>query len=83
MSLSFVREVWDALHSHMDTSDRSDAADSLINLLIDNNYEADEIKEVFRGDKEVLSALLGYIEDQETEEELEEWDDESDTDDWN
>jgi hypothetical protein len=82
MSLNFVREVWDALRSHMDSSDRSDAADSLINLLIDNNYEADEIKEVFRGDKEVLSALLGYIKDQETEEEIEEWNDESDTDDW-
>ena len=38
MSLDFVTEVWDALRSHIDLNDRSDAADTLINLLIDNNY---------------------------------------------
>ena len=35
MSLDFVTEVWDALRSHIDLTDRSDAADTLINLLID------------------------------------------------
>ena len=36
MSLDFVTEVWDALRSHIDLHERSDAADTLINLLIDN-----------------------------------------------
>ena len=79
MSLSFVREVWDALNSHMDTSDRSDAADSLINLLIDNNYESEDIKDAFHGDKEMLFALQGYIDHQEVEDEYvdeEDYDDE-------
>ena len=42
MSLDFVAEVWDALRTHIDFNDRSDAADTLINLLIDNNYEMED-----------------------------------------
>lgn len=81
MSLSFVREVWDALRNHIDMGDRDDAAESLINLLIENNYESDDIKDNFRGDKEVLSALKDYTDDQEAEE-WEDFDEDLDTDEW-
>jgi hypothetical protein len=76
MSLDFVTEVWDALRSHIDLHERSDAADTLINLLIDNNYEADSIKDAFRGDKEMLNALKGYVEQHDVEDDYEEYDDE-------
>jgi len=79
MSLDFTAEVWDAIRSHIDFNERSDAADTLVNLLIDNNYEADDIKEAFRGDKEVLTALKGYIEEHDVEE-YEEFDEEQDED---
>ena len=82
MSLTFIREVWDALRNHMDASDRNDAADSLINLLIDNNYESEDIKDAFRSDKEILTALKDYIEDQEVEEDYEDFEEEIDTDEW-
>jgi hypothetical protein len=82
MSLDFVAEVWDALRSHIDFNERSDAADTLINLLIDNNYEADDIKDAFRGDKEMLKALKGYAEQNDVEEEYEDYEDDTDTDDW-
>ena len=82
MSLDFVSEVWDALRSHIDFNERKEAADTLINLLIDNNYEADEIKDVFRGDKEVLSALKNYVNEHESEYE-EEYEEDEDQDDWN
>jgi len=81
MSLDFISEVWDALRSHIDSSERNDAADTLVNLLIDNNYEADDIKESFRGDKEINKALKYYADQHETEEEYDEFDDEQD-DDW-
>ena len=82
MSLDFVAEVWDALRTHIDFNDRSDAADTLINLLIDNNYETDDIKDAFKGDKEVLSALKGYAEQHDdVEDDYEE--EEDDQDDWN
>jgi len=80
-SLGMVAEVWDILRSHIDMNDRDDAADDLINLLIDNNYEADEIKDAFRGEKEILNALKNYIAEQEVYEEDEEYDDEEDE--WN
>jgi hypothetical protein len=73
MSLDFVAEVWEALSSHIDLNDRSDAADSLVNLLIDN---------AFRGYKEVTIALKEYTD--QVEEEYEEYEDdtESDEDEW-
>lgn len=80
MSLEFVAEVWDALRSHIDMNDRKDAADTLVNLLIENNYEADEIKDAFRGEKEILTALKDYVSEHEIEEEYEE--DEEDEDEW-
>lgn len=82
MSLDLVSEVWDALRYHIEPSDRSDAADTLINLLIDNNYESDDIKEAFRGDKEVLKALKGYMDNHDNDDEYhEDLDDDYDTDD--
>lgn len=82
MSLDFVAEVWEALISHVDLNDRAEAADTLVNLLIDNDYEASDIKEAFRKDKEVITALKEYTD--QIEEEYEEYDDdtESDDDEW-
>ena len=82
MSLDFVAEVWEALSSHIDLNDRSDAADTLVNLLIDNDYEATDIKEAFRGDKEVIVALKEYSDQVEEEYEEYENDAESDDDQW-
>jgi len=81
MSLDFVAEVWDALRTHIDFNDRGDAADTLINLLIDNNYETDDIKDAFKGDKEMLSALTGYAEQHDDVED--EYEEDEDQDDWN
>ena len=81
MSLAFTAEIWDALRTHIDFNDRSDAADTLINLLIDNNYEASAIKNSFKNDKEVLKALKGYT-DQQDGEEYEEYDEDEDQEEW-
>lgn len=80
--LNFISELWDALRDHIDMSERSDAADTLVNLLIDNNYEIDDIKDAFR-DKEITAALKGYTDEHFPEEEYEEYEEESDEDtDW-
>jgi hypothetical protein len=84
MSLEFTVEVWDALRPHIDFNDRSEAADSLINLLIDHNYEAGDIKDAFRGDKEVLNALKDYLEQHDVEDSYddEDYDCDSDDEEW-
>lgn len=84
MSLDFTSEVWEALRSHIDFNERAEAADTLVNLLIDNNYEPEDIKEAFRGDKEMLTALKDYLEQHDIGEEYEEeYEEDEDLDDWN
>lgn len=85
MSLDLVAEVWDALRSHIDFNERSDAADTLVNFLIDNNYEAEDIKDAFRGDKEIINAVKEYMSQHEDEQDYddEDYDSDSDDDDWN
>ena len=84
MNLDFVAEVWNALRLHIDFNERNEAADTLVNLLIDNNYEADEIKEAFRGEKEVTNAVKNYIAQHDAEDEYYDDDEEDDDDDdWN
>jgi hypothetical protein len=80
MSLDTIAEVWDALREHIDLSERDDAADTLVNFLIDNNYEIDDIKDAFK-DKDITKALKGYADehfpeedDDYDEEDLDEWD---------
>ena len=82
MKLDFVAEVWDALRSHIDYNDRTDAADSLVNLLIDNNYEAEDIKDAFKGDKEMLTALKENLALHDTEESYEDYDEDDADEEW-
>ena len=82
MKLDFVAEVWDALRSHIDYNDRTDAAYSLVNLLIDNNYEAEDIKDAFKGDKEMLTALKENLAHQDTEESYEDYDEDDADEEW-
>ena len=79
MNLDLISELWDVLRNHVDMSERKDAADTLVNWLIENNYEPDEIKDAFRGDKEVFKALAFYV-DQHDLEEIEDPDEENDFD---
>jgi hypothetical protein len=82
MKLDFVAEVWDALRTHIDFNDRTDAADSLVNLLIDNNYEAEDIKDAFKGEKEVITALKEYMAQQDVEESYEDYDEDDADEEW-
>ena len=82
MNLDFISEVWEALRLHVDFNERTEAADTLVNLLIDNNYEIDDIKEAFK-DKDITTALKGYADAHFQEEEYEEYDEDQEPEDWN
>jgi len=81
MSLSVIAEVWDALRNHIDLHERADAAETLVNYMIDNNFEPDDIKESFRGDKEIATALKYYADQLNDEEDYEEYEDDGDNED--
>ena len=81
MSLDLAQSVWEELKHYIGTLDRTDAADALVNLLIDSNFAADEIRTAFKGDKEVKQSLNAYLADQNEEEEEDEIDDYDNDDD--
>lgn len=84
--LAFIAEIWDSLKSHIDMSDRGDASDTIVNLLIENNYEPDDIKDAFRGDKDISVALKYYADQHDIQDSYEDEYDEPDhdhDDDWN
>ena len=81
MSLSVASEVWEVLREHIDFNDRSEAADTLVVYLIENNYSVDDIQDEF-SDKDITRALKGYAEQHFQEEDYEEYEDEDQDEEW-
>jgi hypothetical protein len=63
MSVELAKEIWDELRRYVNPQDRSESAETLVAVLIDNDVAADEIKTVFKGDSEVKRALTSYLKD--------------------
>ena len=85
MSVDLAREIYNELKRFINTIDRDDAAETLINVLIDNDIDADEIKDSFKSEPEVKRALSSYLKDHKDDEEEEdnedfEYDDDEDDD---
>ena len=72
MSVELSKEIWDELKRYVNPQDRSEAAETLVSVLIDNDCDAPDIKSVFKSDSEVKSALASYLKDHAEEEEEEE-----------
>lgn len=84
MGVDLAREIWTELRRYVNTVDRSEAAETLVNVLIDNDIDADEIKETFKSDSEVKRALAHYLKDHadDDEEDEDDYDDEDDDEDY-
>jgi hypothetical protein len=79
MSVDLAAAVWEELKRYVGTLDRTEAADAMVNLLIDSNFDSDEIRDAFKGDAEIKKALNAYISDRSNDEE-ESDDEDADTD---
>jgi hypothetical protein len=82
MSVELSREIWDELKRYVNTVDRDEAAETLVSVLIDNDVDADEIKNTFKSDSEVKRALTSYLKDHEEDEDNEEEDYEDEDEDY-
>lgn len=82
MDEQFASVIWDELKRYINTVDRREAADALINILIDNDCDAEDIKDAFAGDRDIKNALANYINSDVEEVEEEEEDFEEDLEDW-
>jgi len=80
MPVEISREIWNEVKRYINTVDRAEAAETLVSVLIDNDMDADEIRNTFKGDTEVKRALTSYLKDHADEEDDEDLnDDEDDT----
>ena len=69
MSVELAKEIWDEIKRYVNTVDRAEATETLVSVLIDNDVDADEIKNTFKSDSEVKRALTSYLKDHEDEDE--------------
>jgi hypothetical protein len=77
MSVDITSELWNEIKRYINTVDRPEAAETLVSVLIDNNVDADEIRQSFKGDADVKRALVEYLKDEsEHTDEDEEYEDE-------
>ena len=81
MSAELAREIWSELKRYVNTVDRDEAAETLVSVLIDNDIDADEIKDTFKSDVEVKKALAHYLKDHEEEDHEEDEDENWEEDD--
>jgi hypothetical protein len=83
-NIELVAECWDGVKHFLNPMDRADAADTLVTILVDHNVEPDDIKEAFRGDKDVKQAVKQYLQENSDQEEHddEDYDDHEEDDDY-
>lgn len=75
---SVVSELWGELKRYINVVDRVEAAEILVQILMDNDCDADEIKQAFKSDSEIKRALAGYLDQDKDYEQEEEANDEDD-----
>ena len=78
MTAALASELWSELKRYVSTVDRDEAADTVVNILVDNDIDIEEIKSNFKGDAEIKRALSQFEKDIDEESE-EEYEDEEDS----
>jgi len=80
MSEAIAAEIWGELKRFVNTVDRAEAAETVVQILMDNDSDVDSIRTAFIGDRDIKSALTAYLDNdkdyvEEEEDEPEEEDD--------
>ena len=86
MSEAIASEIWGELKRFVNTVDRAEAADTVIQILMDNDSDVEDIRDAFKGDTDIKRALTAYLdndkdyveEDDEEEPEDEDYDEDED-----
>ena len=63
MQLDLVQEAWQELKKYINTMDRSDAAESVVSVLVENGVAAEDIHTAFGRDTDIRLALSMYLDD--------------------
>ena len=86
MSETIASEIWGELKRFVNTVDRAEAAETVVQILMDNDSDVDDIRDAFKGDSDIKRALTVYLDNDndysEEEEEEESEEDYDEDDDW-
>jgi hypothetical protein len=61
MSELIASEIWGELKRYVNTVDRADAAETVVQILMDNDSDIDAIKNAFKSDLDIKRALTAYL----------------------
>ena len=84
MSETIAAELWGELKRFVNTVDRAEAAETVIQILMDNDSDVDDIRDAFKGDSDIKRALTSYLDndnDYSEEDEIDEYEEEDDDED--
>ena len=73
MSADIAAEIWGELKRFINSMDQADAAETLVNVMIDNDIDSEDIRSAFSGDAMVKRILSDYVDEEEDEYEEEEY----------
>jgi hypothetical protein len=62
MNINVASEIWSELKTYITTIDRGDAAETVVSILVDNDYDSTDIRLAFKGDSDIVKALGVYSE---------------------
>jgi hypothetical protein len=86
MSEAIAAEIWGELKRYVNTVDRAEAADTVIQILMDNDSDVEDIRAAFAGDRDIKTALTAYLDNDkdyvEEDEDEEEDSDYNEDEDW-
>jgi hypothetical protein len=86
MSEAIASEIWGELKRFVNTVDRAEAAETVVQILMDNDSDVEDIRDAFKGDSDIKRALTAYLDndkDYEAEDEEEPEDEDYDeNEDW-
>jgi len=85
MSEAIAAEIWGELKRYVNTVDRAEAAETVVQILMDNDSDVEDIRDAFKGDSDIKRALTSYLDNDndysEDEEEIED-EDYNEDEDW-
>jgi hypothetical protein len=68
MSVELTHDLWQELKRYISVVDRDEAADIVVNILIDNDYDITDIRQAFKSDSDVKRALQHHVDDADEDE---------------
>jgi len=85
MSEAMASEIWGELKRFVNTVDRAEAAETVIQILMDNDSDVEDIRDAFKGDSDIKRALTAYLDndkDYAAEDDEDESEEEEEDEDW-